>query len=61
MTFSERMKKKREFLGLSQSELAEQVGVHENTIWNYENDNTKPNCDVYVEICKLLMIDTNNR
>lgn len=38
MTKGERIKSKRELLGISQTDLAEQIGVSKQTLYKYEND-----------------------
>jgi len=45
-TFSKRLKEQREALGLSQSKLAQEVGLHQSIIGRYERDEAKPTIDV---------------
>jgi transcriptional regulator with XRE-family HTH domain len=41
-TFGEHVRKRRLILGLTQAEVATQLGVNEYTVGNWENDETKP-------------------
>jgi transcriptional regulator with XRE-family HTH domain len=45
-TFSKRLKEQRETLGMSQSKLASEVGLHQSIIGRYERDEAKPTIDV---------------
>ncbi|ELR73007.1 hypothetical protein C900_00509 [Fulvivirga imtechensis AK7] len=53
-TFSKRLKEQREALGLSQSKLAQEVGVHQSIIGRYERDEAKPTIDVVSKIALAL-------
>ncbi len=53
-TFSKRVKELREDLGLSQTKLAEEVGVHHSIIGRYERDEAKPTIDVVSRMAVVL-------
>ncbi|MGN0577296.1 MAG: helix-turn-helix domain-containing protein [Ruminiclostridium sp.] len=53
-TFSTRLKKLREQKEISVSELANRVGINENTIKNYEAAISSPNAFVLYKICICL-------
>lgn len=53
-TFSKRLKEQRESIGLSQSRLAGEVGVHQSIIGRYERDEAKPTIDVVVKIAAVM-------
>ncbi|MBC6427316.1 MAG: helix-turn-helix transcriptional regulator [Ekhidna sp.] len=53
-TFSKRVKEQREELGLSQTKLAEEVGVHHSIIGRYERDEAKPTIDVVSRMAIVL-------
>lgn len=54
MTFGEKLKKARNRKGLTQTALAEQVGVTMRAIQNYESDDRYPKRDILNRICKVL-------
>jgi len=43
--------------GLTQGQVAQMLGVKNNTISNYENGKSQPDIDSLVEICKIYNID----
>lgn len=53
-TFSKRIKELREELSLSQTKLAEEVGVHHSIIGRYERDEAKPTIDVVSRMAIVL-------
>ncbi len=53
-TFGERLKQLRKKAGLTQTELADLVGVHETTIRRWENNNDKPMPDSFSRLAKAL-------
>lgn len=61
MRFGEKLRKYRTEKGLTQTQLAEQVGVGLNTIANYEKGKTYPqNRDVYKKLAKVLEVDPDH-
>lgn len=52
--FKERLKERREQLGLSQAALGEKVCVTQQIIAAYEKGIRKPNSDIVVELCNVL-------
>lgn len=60
MAFKERLKEKRKALGMSQTELAERVGVTSRTIQNYELGSRKPqNMEVVQKLADALNTTTD--
>jgi len=53
-SFGEKLKKRRELKSLSQSKLAELIGVHPSIIGRYEREQAKPTIDVVKNIAKAL-------
>ncbi len=53
-TFGDKLKKRREFNSLSQSKLAELLGLHPSIIGRYERDQAKPTIDVVKNMAKAL-------
>lgn len=45
--------------GISQTELAEKIGINRRTLNNYLTDITRPDIDVLIKICQHLEIDVN--
>ena len=39
--------------GLSLVKAAEQIGVHRNTLWNYENGKSSPKVSTLEKLCKV--------
>ena len=59
MLFGEKVKQLRKEKGLTQTELAEAVGVTLRTVQNYEGKNLFPkNQDVVNKLCCLLIVNT---
>lgn len=59
MSFGERLRARREALGLRQSELGERIGVSGATVGNYENGVSSPNVGGLIRICGALECDAN--
>ena len=59
MSFGERMKLRREELGLSRSQLAERIGVSTSAVSNYENGFSFPKEEVMLRLFDGLSIDPN--
>ena len=55
-TFGDKLKKTREQNSLSQSKLAELLGLHPSIIGRYERDQAKPTIDVVKNMAKVLDI-----
>ena len=53
-TTGERIQEARKKKGFTQKELAEKIGVTEQTVGNYETDNRNPNLDTLALIAKAL-------
>ena len=53
MAFAESLRRERERMGLSQKDLAEQLGVSQALISQYENGSTSPTVYLSVKIAKL--------
>ncbi len=58
-TFSENLKKARKEQGLSQNELAQSIGVSQQTICAWENNERYPTVDKLYDLAKALKIPTN--
>lgn len=56
MTFSVRLKEERIKKGLTQTELAEKVGVNYTQIGRYENHGSQPGSDVLANLAKALEV-----
>lgn len=54
MYVGNKIKAMRKLRGLTQSELAEQVGVTNTTILNYEQAVSKPNIEMIEKLCQVL-------
>lgn len=54
-----RLKERREFLGLTQQELAKKVGKSFRTIQSWERGESYPNAEFVVVLCKIFDIDPN--
>ena len=59
MSFSERLRARREELGLSRTELAEQLGVTVNAIGNYETGTSFPKENIMLKLFDCLRVDPN--
>ena len=58
MTFGEKLRRYRKEKGLTQTELAEKIGTHPNTICNYETGKAYPQSrDTYAQLAKILGVD----
>ena len=52
--FGKKLREQREHKGLSQSKLAQAVGLHHSIIGRYEREEAKPTIDVVVRMAKAL-------
>lgn len=59
MGFKERLKERREQLGISRNQLALHLGVTSNAISNYENGLSNPKADVLFSLFDILQCDAN--
>lgn len=59
MSFASRLKERREELNLSQTALAEQLGITKAAISNYENEISSPKADILYSLFKALNCDAN--
>ena len=56
---SEKLREVRLSRGLSQVELAKQLGVTKQSVSNWENDNIQPSVDMLVKIAQCLSVSTD--
>ena len=56
INFSKNLRKFRKEQGLSQKELAERIGVPQQTIYKYENTNVSPTIATIISIAKVLKV-----
>lgn len=59
MSFGSRIKERREQLGMSRTELAEEIGVVASAVGNYENDYSTPKIELLYKIFDALQCDAN--
>ena len=60
MTFGEKVRNERNRLGLSQDELAKQIGVSRRVISSYENDSSRPRgTERYQKLADSLGVNIN--
>ena len=59
MSFSTRLREKREALGLKQNELGKLLGVTGSAIGNYENGVSSPKADILYKVFDVLKCDAN--
>ena len=59
MSFGKQMRLRREALGLSRAELAEELGVSPSAISNYENGISSPKEDILLKLFDALQVDPN--
>ena len=57
MFSGERLKKRREELGLSQAQMAKQLGISRPSYFNWEADKTRPNQKNLAKLAQLLKVD----
>jgi len=55
----ERLRKLRERVGISQLDLAEQLGISETMVWRYENKGIEPRADVVIEFAKFFGVSSD--
>lgn len=56
---NKRVRELRQSRGLSQTELAVQLGVSKQCISNWENDNIQPSIDMLIAISRFFMVSTD--
>lgn len=56
---NKRVRELRQSRGLSQTELAAQLGVSKQCISNWENDNIQPSIDMLIAISRFFMVSTD--
>ena len=54
---AQRIRESREFLGLTQGDLAILVGVSKNTVWNWENERREPRGDEIKKLASALKVN----
>ena len=59
MSFGERLRRKREELGMSRSELADRLGVSRSAIGNYETGVSAPKEEILLQLFDALGVDPN--
>lgn len=59
MTLGEKIKQRREMLGMSQKELAQKIGVTQGSIGNYESGVSNPKMELMPKIFEALRTDAN--
>lgn len=55
-----RIRKHRESLGISQRQLAEQIGVSNGRISNWEQGLNRPDADMLTELCRVLKVSPSS-
>lgn len=53
VSFPISLKQMRHDRGLTQAELARQIGVNRVTVWQYENSKTRPSLEKVVNLCQV--------
>jgi len=56
MSIGQRIKLIRSHAGITRDEFAERIGIHKNTLANYESGERKPDYDVTVKICQVFKV-----
>ena len=56
MSFGKRLLELRKAKGLSQTELAEQLGIHKNVLGKYERGEVKPSIDIAVKVADFMEV-----
>ena len=59
MSFGDQLKKRREELGLSRSELADRLGVSRSAVGNYETGVSAPKEEVLLRLFDALHVEPN--
>lgn len=59
MEFGENIKKARKTAGMSQTDLADQLGVKQKDVSRWENDVHMPNLEMLVKICRALDVSSD--
>ena len=58
--FGEKIRNARKALGLTQRQLAEQIGVSNTSISNWEKGLSRPDADLIQELCRALNLQPND-
>lgn len=56
MSFGKRLLELRKAKNLSQTELAEQLGIHKNVLGKYEREEVKPSIDIAVKVAEFMEV-----
>ena len=56
MSFGKRLLRLRKQKGLSQTELAQQLGIHKNVLGKYEREEVKPSIDIALRIADFMEV-----
>ena len=59
MSIGSRIKERREELGITQTQLAEMIGVTKGAIGNYETDANSPKASIMYKVFRALQCDAN--
>lgn len=59
MSIGSRIKERREMLGITQTQLAERLGVSKGAIGNYETDANSPKASIMYKVFEVLQCDAN--
>ena len=59
MSIGSRIKERREEIGMTQTQLAEMIGVTKGAIGNYESDANSPKASIMYKVFKALRCDAN--
>lgn len=57
--FSSTVRNERMYMGLSAKELADKIGIHENTLLNIETNKTIPNTTVIIKLAEFFNMKVN--
>lgn len=53
MEFGENFKKLRQEMGLSQSDVAKKLGIHQSNVSDWENDVSRPEYEKLIQLAKI--------
>lgn len=60
LTFADKLKEKRKEVNLTQKEIAEQIGIKQNTYSDWETGRTQPNLDYLSKLAHILDTTTDD-
>ncbi|MGO5472701.1 helix-turn-helix domain-containing protein [Streptococcus hyointestinalis] len=60
LTFADKLKEKRKEANLTQKEIAEQIGIKQNTYSDWETGRTQPNLDYLSKLAHILDTTTDD-